>query len=174
MHNFLWSTLDAAAMQEIYWWRSHISNKSYDHRNEFKRLAAFLADVPLNRGGYADWAGEVDSPELRVVGQKNLAIGRLHLWIQNREHRWTLAPGEKIPAVSGTVVVPGWPPNSSFEVDVIDTYETPVRATRDRIRLQADAAGALRIPVRRLHTDFALKASLQSMRSPTGALDSSR
>lgn len=156
LHNFLWAGLDAGGLHEIYWWTSHIWTDVYDHRPAYRTVSRFLADIRLNAGGYADWAGSVSNSALRVVGQKHLGEGRLHLWIQNRHHVWKdVADGKRIPTVSGDIVVPGFKANGSYVMERWDTYEpegTPVEEA-----IVADAEGQLRLRVSELARDFAVK-----------------
>ena len=89
-HNFLWAGLDAGGLYQIYWWTEDLINRKagFDHRQEYAKLRRFLADLNLAAGGYEDWSGGCDNPNVRVVGQKNLAGGRFHLWLQNKQHTW--------------------------------------------------------------------------------------
>jgi hypothetical protein len=156
LHNFLWSGLDSGGLYEVYWWRSHVWGPQGDHRGHYRRIADFLADLDLNKGGYADWSGTVSTPALRVVGQKNPARGRLHLWVQNVQHTWKrVADRQPIDPVSGTVRVPGFTPDAVFGVTWWDTYEaTP--AVRRRV-VRADGGGTVTLAIEGLRTDVALK-----------------
>lgn len=157
LHNFLWSTLDAGGLHEIYWWRRHIWTEAYDHRHVYAALSSFLRDLPLNKGGYEDWGGTVTPDTLRVVGQKHVRAGRMHLWIQNRQHQWRRPSGRVTPdPVSGIIIVPGFEPGATYLVDWWDTY-APAGRLIVQERLTADAGGALRIGVAPLAMDVAVK-----------------
>jgi hypothetical protein len=157
LHNFLWSTLDAGGLYELYWWRSHIWNEKYDHRGAYAALANFLRDIPLNKGGYQDWGGTVTPELLRVVGQKDVSAGRMHLWIQNRGHQWRAAINRVPPdPVSGIIEVSGFQPGTAYVLDWWDTYAAAGRLIVQE-RLTADTSGSLRIVVAPLAMDVALK-----------------
>jgi hypothetical protein len=157
LHNFLWSGLDAGALHEIYWWNTHIRGEGYDFIGEYKAVAAFLDTVPLNKGGYVDWGGSVSTPSLRVVGQKNLSTGSMHLWVQNRAHTWkNVADGVGIHPVSGSLTVPGFRPGAVYVLECWDTY-APGGLVASLGNVVADSTGRLTIGVQTLSTDMALK-----------------
>jgi len=154
LHNFLWAGLDAGALYEIYWWRSHIAGPQGDHRPAYARVGRFLATLDLNKGGYAEWGGTVSNPGIRVVGQKHVKAGRMHLWIQNAGHTWkAVADGQPIAPVSGSIRVPGFDPNRAYDVEWWDT-----RSDREPQRRQvtSDPAGVVVLDVDALATDIAV------------------
>ena len=154
LHNFVWSTLDSGAMGEIYWWTSHLTDGDTLALQPFRVLAGFLADTALNRGGFSDWGGTVTDEALRVVGQKNAAAGRAHLWIQNRNSTWARdAAGEAGQGVSASAVLTGFEPGSSYRAEYWDTRS----AASTSAPLRADQDGSLSIPVQDLVTDVAVK-----------------
>ncbi|MEZ5317455.1 MAG: DUF5060 domain-containing protein [Vicinamibacterales bacterium] len=172
LHNFLWSGLDAGALYELYWWNSHVWNDAVDHRGAYAAVASFLADIPLNRGGYADWGGTVSTDGVRVVGQKNTATGRAHLWIQNRRHTWRASVAGAAPApvsaaidvpapVSAAIDVPGFAPDAAVRVEWWDTWAPGGRVTGES-RLRTDARGTLRIDVEAIQADVALKVFVET------------
>jgi hypothetical protein len=164
LHNFLWAGLHSGAMTDLYWHTSHIWDTAVDRRSHYRPFGAFLADVALNQGGYADWAGSVSHPDLRVVGQKNTTTGRLILWVQNRRHTWkNVVDGIAIPPVSGEVVVPGFAPGARY---VLERWNTTSGSKISDEALPSDAAGSLRIVVTALDTDVAFKVR-PSPRAPT-------
>lgn len=156
LHNFIWSGLDPGGMYELYWWTSHVWSEGVDHRAAYRSYAAFVNDLPLNRGGYTPWDGDVTQAALRVVGQKNTKTGRLHLWIQNRQHTWrNVLERRPIPSVTGDILVPGFVPGSAFTVEWWDPYsDSRVVASEPVV---ADAKGGVRIHVASLQTDVAVK-----------------
>jgi hypothetical protein len=120
----------------------------------YRRVARFLSTLDLNAGGYEDWGGTVSTPGIRVVGQKHVAAGRAHLWIQNTGHTWkAVADGQPVAPVTGSVSVPGFEPRREYDVDWWDTWSD--RAP-DRRRVTADATGAIVLQVEGLATDAAL------------------
>jgi hypothetical protein len=157
LHDFLWSGLDSGGMYELYWWRSHIWNNQKDLRSAYRPLNLFLSDLALNKGGYSDWGGAVNNPALRVVGQKNVKAGLMHLWIQNSRRTWRgAAEGRQVEPVSGEIAVAGFQPGTAYEIEWWDTW------ARDKTILSldeavADAAGNLKITVNTLQQDVALK-----------------
>ena len=150
LHNLVWATLDSGAMGEIYWWLGHLSRGDSLELQPFAVRALFLSDVGLNRGGYSDWSGTADSG-LRVVGQRNTAEGRMHLWIQNPANTWD-RDAPPTPA-TGELSVAGFQPNSTFQVEYWNTRTAATTATE----IMSDDVGALRIPVQNLATDVAIK-----------------
>ena len=91
------------------------------------------------------------------MGQKNMSTGRMHLWVQNRQHTWkNVVDGMEIAAVSGELVAGGFRPRASYWIERWDTYE-PGGAILSAETIVADAAGGLTIPIRWLQRDVALK-----------------
>jgi hypothetical protein len=124
-HNFLWAGLDAGGLYQIYWWTEDIINRKagFDHRAAYLRLRRFMADLDLAAGGYEDWAGTCDNDNVRVVGQKNPASGRFHLWLQNKQHTWkNVVEGKTLDAQSAVVTIPGFEPGTVFRVEWWDPW----------------------------------------------------
>ncbi len=166
LHNFLWSGLDAGALHEIYWWNTHIWGDGYDFIGQYKAVSVFMDDVPLNKGGYVDWGGTVSSPSLRVVGQKNTSTGSMHLWVQNKAHTWkNVADGAAIEPVSGTVVIPGFPPGATYALERWNTWESGAHARRAE-PVVSDSDGNLTISVASLLSDVAFKLHPGNGRPP--------
>jgi hypothetical protein len=158
LHNFLWSGIDSGGLYELYWWNTHIWTGAFDHRAAYRAVQTFMADVPLNKGGYVDWGGTVNNAALRVVGQKNPATGSLHLWVQNRQRTWkNVVDGIAIAPVSGELVVPGFKPNTSVPIERWDT-SVPAGRIASVENVTTDAQGNLKITVVGLQADVALKA----------------
>lgn len=167
LHNYLWSSLAAGGLHELYWWNSHIWSDAYDHRPSYLALRAFMEDVPLHKGGYSDWGGTVSDQALRVTGQKNTAAGAMHLWVQNRQHTWkNVVDGVSVSPVSAEMVVPGFAPGQGYLLERWDTYVPGGRIVSREV-LTADASGTLRIGVTSLTSDVALKVR-SAPRAPTG------
>jgi hypothetical protein len=158
LHNFLWAGLDSGGLYELYWWRSHIWGRQGDLRSAYHLVHEFLSELDLNKGGYTDWAGSVSTPALRVVGQKHVKSGRLHLWIQNTGHTWKAVVGrEAVEPVSGTVRVPGFAPSARFDVEWWDTWAATRSVRTDTVT--SDASGVITLDVPSLATDVAVSIS---------------
>jgi hypothetical protein len=104
-------------MQEWYWYYAQQIKPSggTDLTPTFKRAADALADEPLHNGNYVDAAatvGGTGSGNLRVLGQKDTANRRAHLWVDNRTdtHGNTRSgtPPTAVPA-GATISVAGMP-----------------------------------------------------------------
>ena len=168
LHNFLWSGLDSGALHELYWWPEHIWSNRADIIGAYRALSAFLGNVPLNKGGYVDWNGTVTNPALRVVGQKNTATGSLHLWVQNRAHTWKNAvDGVAVSPVSGSVVVPGFKPGTSYALERWDT-DVPGGRVASVEKLVSDSTGSVTITIASLLTDLAFKIQADRADAPRG------
>jgi hypothetical protein len=160
-HNYLWSGLDSGALYEIYWYfEDHIKNLStYDHRHHHKSFAQFLAGIPLNNGHYEAMEPVSSSPDLRIVGQKDLVNGNAHLWVQNLNHTWrNVVDGVASPPVSATVAIEGFEPSKPYGVEMWDTYETDIDAqVVESFVVVADTLGMITLSVSNLETDVAFK-----------------
>jgi hypothetical protein len=161
LHNFLWSGLHAGGLYELYWWRSHVWNRQADHRATYGRVGRFIGDLDLHKGGYADWGGRVSTPLLRVVGQKNVKTGRMHLWIQNSRHTWQhVADATPIEPVSGSLRVAGFQPGRTYRVEWWDTYAAAPAV--DVQAVTADQSGTVTLGVTALARDVAIKLRPQA------------
>ena len=164
LHNFLWAGLDSGALHELYWWNSHIWANPADIIREYRAVSRFLSDVPLNKGGYVDWGGTVTNPSLRVVGQKNTAAGAMHLWVQNRAHTWkNVVDGAAISPESGSIVVPGFKPATTYALERWDTC-VPGGRVESVENVVGDSTGRLTITVESLPADVAFKIRAGSAR----------
>jgi len=161
LHNFLWSSLHSGGLQELYWWKSHLSGRGWDHRHLYRLVNTFLDELDLNRGGYLDWDGEVSNADLRVVGQKNPQSGSMHLWIQNRNHTWrNAADGRQIQPAAGEVRVPGFEPGAIYTVEWWNTYARMKSIVKIQ-NISADSEGYIKLRVDFLTKDLALTVSKQ-------------
>jgi hypothetical protein len=131
LHNFLWASLDAGALAELYWWEDNIKNQPGPDGQSglheiYNSFYTFLSSIRLNSGRYQDAAVTVSSPDLRVVGQKDVTSKRAHLWIQNRGHTWrNVVDGVPISPVSGTITLSGFQGGQNYTAQWWDTYHTP-------------------------------------------------
>ncbi len=161
-HNYLWSTLHSGALYELDWWwggeHGHIVKPgAYSHLHIYKAISDFLKDIPLSNGHYEDLAAMVSDDRLRAWGQKDLANGQAHLWIQNKAHTWrNVVDGVSIPATSGSVTLPGFRPGATYIVKWWDT-NTGQPASTETLLSQSD--GSLKLEIVGLETDVAAKIS---------------
>lgn len=164
LHNFLWSTLDAGALVELYWWAENIKNQPGPDGQPglheiYGSFYNFISTIPLNNGYYQDVAASVSNSDLRVVGQKDLVNQKAHMWIQNRSHTWRNGvDGVSSPPVSGTVTIPGFQGGQKYSIQWWDTYSTgsTFRVTRTEI-ITARPDGDLVVTVADLVNDTAVK-----------------
>jgi hypothetical protein len=158
LHNFIWGGIGPGGLIESYWYdRFHIYGRSgdgVDLRNRFRSYYEFIKDVPLNSGSYRDAAATSSNPLLRAWGQKDTANGRLHLWIQNKEHTWRNVLAGPVPPASGVVTVSGFSPNTPHSVEWWDTRAGTTTGTET---LFSDSTGALVIEVMNLQSDMAVR-----------------
>jgi hypothetical protein len=114
-----------------------------------------MADVPLNNGRYQDASAEVEGDALRVLGQKDLAAGRAHLWVDNRTHTWSaVVAGRAVSAASGAVVVEMGRPNAAY---TLTWYSTATGQALYSETVRADGEGRVRLAVRNLAADIAVQ-----------------
>jgi hypothetical protein len=124
LHNLTWAGLDPGALTELYWWRENLHNQpGPDGRKGlyevYRYFRDYIQDIPLNNGNYEDAAASLSSPSLRVVGQKDTANNRAHLWVQNQKHTWRNAVdgASNISGLSGTLRMSGFSPNRTLQVE---------------------------------------------------------
>ncbi len=127
----------------------------------------------MNNGHYQDAQATVSGTDLRAWGQKDLANGRAHLWIQNKKHTWrNVVGGVAIPAVSGTVEVSGLKEFKSYAIEWWDPYQPDI--SRQIIRIDtavARANGAITITVDKLANDIAVKITMPPLCSSAPRYD---
>jgi outer membrane protein assembly factor BamB len=129
----------------------------FDHRGVFKPYYDFIKDVPLTNGRYVDAQATATNSDLRVMGQKDLAGGKAHLWIQNRRHTWkNVVDGLAMGAPSGAVSVGGFQPTSAYTVQWFDTRTGQVASTRS---VTSSGQGTLSLAVDSVAADLAVKIS---------------
>jgi hypothetical protein len=169
LHNFLWSTLDAGAMSELYWWKENIKSQPGPDGQPglheiYGNLYNFIGPVPLNSGSYQDAAAAVSNPNLRVVGQKDLVHNKAHLWIQNTQHTWRhVVDGVLILPVSGTVTISGFQRGQTY---IVEWWNTKAVSQEQRIikteTIKAQPNGDITINVGNLTDDIAIKVFILS------------
>jgi hypothetical protein len=108
LHNFVWGQISDGGMYDLLWWASEtIPPELYDH---FLTFQNFMAGIPLSNGRYRGVQFVTPNGCLRVWGQRDDVDGRLHLWIQNRQHVWkNIISGAAITPASGSITLPDIP-----------------------------------------------------------------
>lgn len=154
LHNFVWGGINPGGMYDLYWWTDNIRNHDlYHHYNPYRD---FMDDVLLNNGYYRDAEATTSHPDLRAWGQKDVVYGKVHLWIQNRNHTWRNAvDGVTIPALSGQITIPDMT-LGPYRVEWWDT-RTGVITKTETAEASSDGL-VLNLPVP-LDDDIAVKAS---------------
>ncbi len=114
-----------------------------------------MAGIPLNNGHYYDVNTTVSNSQLRAWGQRDDVNGRMHLWIQNKQHTWMrVVNGPAITSISGSVTIQNVP-SGSYKVEWWNTYATtnPVFKTET---LSSSGSLTLNLPSA-LNDDVAVK-----------------
>jgi hypothetical protein len=162
LHKYLWATLNAGGMYQLYWYSSydpegHIYTGSFDYRPEYSYLNNFARTIPYQLGGWADLTATPSDADLRVVGQKR--GDSAHGWIDNSTNTWNAAGT----AQSGTI---GFAmPAGTYTVEWWNTYTGVISSTESVV-----SNGTLTLTVSNLTTDTAFKANLQPGTSSNIAL----
>ncbi len=169
LHNHVWGQINPGGMYDMMWWSEKLidpnpdKGRPYDLYHHFQTFGQFMAGISLNSGRYED-AGAIPSNDgLRVWGQQDRTLGKMHLWIQNKQHTWkNVVDGVTITPISGTITLQDMPAGT-YKVDWWDTYaeSDPVFRT-DIIELpeQGDLVLTLPAPVT---DDVALKITNTSL-----------
>jgi len=154
-HNMLWAQLTAGSGVSApnYWHPEHMTG--FDKRVVAKPFADFINSLDIQQGGYVDAAPVSNNANIRPVGQKHLAKGKAHLWIQNKNRTWKNVmdnPGA-VGSPSGNVTV-RMSPNRSYTVRWVSTATGQETSVETRA---SDGAGDIVLPVSSLSTDVAVK-----------------
>jgi hypothetical protein len=154
LHNFIWAMLHPGGLYELYWWSDNIHTQPGPDGNTSNGLFEiyapyneFMADIPLNKGGYVDIG--VTLPAItRVVGQQNNGgqhSNRAHLWIANLKHTWkNVIDGVDYGDLEGMVTLTGMKPETDFPVEWWDFNTRGELRIRNEI-LPSDASGQIRL-----------------------------
>ncbi len=164
-HNLIWAQLNSGGMSDPnYWWSQH--------RNQIDSTAIstpfylFIQDLDINKGGYVDLNVQLNNPDLRVYGQKNLNKNKAHMWIQNMYHTWRNVMGVENPQTisqeSGTITIQ-MTPNTNYNVMWWDTYNGIEQNTQ---LLISDSSGNLVLTITNLYDDVAVKITPTTDTSP--------
>jgi hypothetical protein len=128
------------------------------------QLAAgiFTHDISLNSGRYQDGQATVSNEELRGLGQKDLAAGRVHLWIQNKRSSWiNVVDQVQIPELSGTVTISGFRPSQGYTISWWDPYESdPHQQIIQTNTVLSQSDGSIALNIDHLSQDIAVKIDL--------------
>ncbi|HMN30988.1 MAG TPA: hypothetical protein PKE45_22725, partial [Caldilineaceae bacterium] len=172
LHNLVWSTLDASAMTELYWWTGNIMNQPgpdgeaglYEIYGAFYN---FVHTLPLNNGHYQDAQAQASDPNLRVVGQKDLFYQNAHLWLQNRGDTWRAAvDGVDVAPITSTVTITGFQPGQDYLLQWWDTtINDPAHQITKSETITALPNGDLALVVDGLVGDAAVKIA-STVKSP--------
>ena len=167
LHDFVWGGINPGGMIESYWYADEAIYRQrdgavvFDHRDAYRAYYNFIKDIPLSNGNYQDAGATTSDPNLRAWGQKDLANGRAHLWIQNARHTWqAVVDGTPVPALSGVVRIAGFRPSTPYLVQWWDTYQPD--AARQVLRaetLTTTADGVLALSIVELTSDVALQVT---------------
>lgn len=149
LHNWVWGQINPGGMYDLLWYPQNVLPEDktpgrvdlfYRH---FSTYRTFMRDIPLNNGHYKDANAVTSNPALRAWGQRDDENGRIHLWIQNRDHQWDqVIAGKTIQPVSGTVTLEHLPAGT-YRVEWWDTYRerdqiflTQTITVQDTLKLQ--------------------------------------
>lgn len=152
-HNLLWSQLHYSALFEIgYWYPAHVNGFFREaHAAPFYN---FVKDLDLNKGGYTDLQGTLNTNGLRAIGQKNITKGTAHIWFQNINYTWNKVFTSGLPSpVTGTVTFK-MSPNTTYNVTYYNTYTGQVESIAAEV---ADSQGNLRVSSGNINQDVAVK-----------------
>ncbi|MBP1465345.1 PKD domain-containing protein [Candidatus Chloroploca sp. M-50] len=154
-HNLLWAQLNPGAVFDPgYWFSEHFN--VIDAQAHAVPFAAFVATLDVQRGGYGDAEARLSNSQLRAYGQRNVARGKAHLWVQNRLHTWRNVMGGAgavaITPQSGTLSLT-LQPNRRYEVAWWDSYAGTVLR---RELVTSTANGEITLTITNLASDLAL------------------
>jgi len=163
LHKLTWARSGAGGVYPLYWYTDHIFGKALHGR--YGAWNRFMRGIPLANGAYQDAAASPSHADVRVLGQKDLAAGRAHLWIDNRQHTWrAVVDGTAVSPVTGTVDVAMGRANTAYTATWFDTTTgAPVRSET----VTADAGGTVGLSVTALATDTAVQLVLANPLTPT-------
>lgn len=158
LHNFVWAGINPGGMYEFYWDPIHIRQNNLYHI--YHPYRDFMDGIPLSSGFYQDAEAESSNPNLRVWGQKDVAHGGLHLWVQNGNHTWRkVVDGVSISPQSGTIRVEGFSPGEVLQVEWWDTWpEYSDKGIEGRTETKTvDPQGHLEFEITNLRDDLAIR-----------------
>ncbi|MCX7819274.1 MAG: DUF5060 domain-containing protein [Kiritimatiellae bacterium] len=153
LHKIVWARTGEGGVYPLYWWTDNIFTN--DLHSIFGRWRAFIEPLPLCNGRYREAAPVTSDARLRAVGQKDLVVGRAHLWLDHAQHTWrAVVDRVAVTAITGTVMVEMDRANAVYDCEWFDPYAgRPVGA----IALTSDANRRLTLPVTALQRDLAVR-----------------
>lgn len=158
LHKIVWSCVNPSGTFPLFWWTQSIHE--YNLYGSARAFRSFMDGVPLTNGRYVD-AAPVLTGGLRAWGQKDVAAGEMHLWIDNPNHTWlNVVNNASMPTLSGQVSVGGFR-NGRYLVDWWDTRAGVI--TRQEAVDVTD--GTLRLDAGSVPTDVAVKVRSASVAS---------
>jgi hypothetical protein len=153
LHKLTWARTGPGGVYPLYWYTDNLERFALHGR--FGAWNRFMAATPLHNGRYVYAAASSSHPGLRVLGQKDLAAGRAHLWLDNRAHTWrALVDGSNVPPLAATVQLNLGASNASFRAQ---WYDTTTGQPSFSESLVADAGGVVVLSVTNLATDTAVQ-----------------
>jgi hypothetical protein len=155
LHKLTWARCGPGGVYPLYWYTDTIyANALHPVFGAWNR---FMEGIPLSNGRYEDIAATTSTPDLRVLGQKDMQAGSAYLWIDNRQDTWRAAvDGRAVAATGGAVSIALGPPSASYSIVWYDTATGAPTTTETHV---ADAAGVLVLNVANLKSDVAAKLS---------------
>lgn len=154
LHNQLWAELGPGGIYDLPWWASETIEVPNLY-SVYRPLSLFLAGIPINNGLYGDAQAVVNTPQIRVMGQRDDANDRAHLWISNPMHTWkNVVDNKPMLPVSGTVYLRGWPVGNA-RVEWWNTNSGTITTVQTKT---VDGDGILAMPLTgTVMTDVAVK-----------------
>ncbi|MBN2371994.1 MAG: PKD domain-containing protein [Vicinamibacteria bacterium] len=162
-HNLLWAGLSPAAITAPnYWWMEHFER--IDRRSISRVFRQFVDRLKLHQGGYADASATVSTSngDLRAIGQKNVAAGHAHLWLQNRAHTWRNVLFGTVTAIQSASVTIRMAPSTDYRVEWFNTYTGAVTSAAQT----SDSSGSLILTLSDFSDDVAVRIFSLAEASP--------
>lgn len=165
LHAYIWSMLDRGGVSDQYWgnppWYRHVAVLSgattWDYRDEYANLAAFLANVPLSNGRYVDAAPTISASHVSAVGQKDVStsVKRAHVWVRNENHTWcsyVASLGTTVAgctatwdssSLTGTVTLTGFANSTAYDVQLWQFARDTTLTSPTTVSVTSDGSGNL-------------------------------
>ncbi len=81
----VWSHVEPGGQTDMWWWIQTLLPRKFTYGKAYR---AFMAGIPLSNGRYQDLDATSSTPDLRVLGQKDLTANRAHIWFDNAPYTW--------------------------------------------------------------------------------------
>jgi hypothetical protein len=153
LHKLVWARCGPGGIYPLYWYTDTIyANGLHPVFGAWNR---FMDGIPLSNGRYEDIAATPSTPELRVLGQKDVQAGSAYVWIDNPQNTWRAAvDGRPVSVISGSVNVAMNLPSAVYSITWYDTSTGKPTTTETQV---ADATGQLTLKVVSLKSDIAAR-----------------